>query len=264
MSQATAAKAEALRDLHHQPGQPLILINVWDAASTRVVAAQPGIKAIASASWSVSAAAGFHDGGDLPLVKALEASRTIVAATDLAVTIDFEKGYAATAEELHRNTLRLIETGAVGLNLEDSQGAEDGALWSIADQMDRVRAVRAAADDSGVPLVINARTDVMVGGGSVDDAIERGRAYLAAGSDCIFVIGQQNNDIRTLVDGIGGPVSVMGGAQSASIPDLAAAGVARISLGPGSMGVAYNALSRLANDLVNGRTFPSELSYRLT
>lgn len=262
MPTSPAMKAELLRTLHLRQNQPLLLVNVWDAASTKVVAGHPGTEAIASASWSICAAAGFPDGGFLPLDKALDAARTIVAATDLPVTIDFEKGYAGSANELHQNTLRLIETGAAGLNLEDSQISEDKALWSIADQVERIRAVRAAADVSGVPLVINARTDVLLGGGSVEDAIERGRAYLEAGADCIFVIGQKNEDIRRLVDGMGGPVSVIGAAHSPSIPDLAAAGVARISLGPGSMGVAYAALRQLTTDLINRLPFPDDLAFR--
>jgi 2-methylisocitrate lyase-like PEP mutase family enzyme len=255
-------KANALRALH-RPGQPLILVNVWDAAGAKVVAAQSGIAAIATASWSVSEANGYRDGGQLPLDKALEVARTVVSATDLPVTVDFEKGYADSPDQVKANVLRLIGTGAVGLNIEDSIGSEDGALWSIEDQVARVAAVRAAGEESGVPLVINARTDVLIGGGSVDDAIERGRAYLAAGADCIFVIGQAGSDNATLVEGIGGPVSVMGGFGSPSIAELAAAGVSRVSLGPGSMGVAYAALRQLTRDLLGGAPFPEDLGYRL-
>jgi 2-methylisocitrate lyase-like PEP mutase family enzyme len=122
--------------------------------------------------------------------------------------------------------------------------------------------VRDAANVAGIHLVINARTDTLVGGGTVDDAIERGRAYLAAGADCIFVLGAIGPHLETIVQGIHGPVSVLAGAGAPSIPDLAAAGVARVSFGPGPMGVAYAALARLVDDLANGATPPNDLAYR--
>ena len=261
-SSAMVHKAETLRTLHHRQHNPLLLVNVWDAASTRVVAAHPATEAIASASWSVCAAAGIPDGGFLPLDQALNIARTIVASTDLPVTIDFEKGYATDLAGLHANVLRLIETGAVGLNVEDSQDDRESVYWSLEEQVERIRTIRQAANEAGIPLVINARTDVMVGGASVGEAIARGRAYLAAGADCIFVIGQQPEDIRHLVDAMGGPVSLLGSASSPSIPDLAAAGIARISLGPGSMGVAYAALRDLTSNLINRLPFPADLAFR--
>lgn len=256
-------KAVALRSFH-RPGNPLILVNVWDAAGTKVVSGQPGVEAIATASWSVSEANGFRDGGDLPLAIALDVARIVVGATELPVTVDFEKGYADSPADVRANVLALIATGAVGLNLEDSRPGSDTDLWSLEDQVERVRAIRAAADESGIPLVINARTDILLGGGSVADAIERGRAYLAAGADCIFVIGQKGDDNRALVDGIGGHVSVMGYPGSPAIPELATAGVSRVSIGPGSMGVAYAALRQLTHDLLSGSAFPAELGYRLS
>ncbi len=255
------AKANFFREMH-QPGTPIVLVNVWDVASARVVAAQPGTRALATASWSVSAANGYADGGGLPLDLALLAARRIVASTELPVTVNFEKGYAATPAEVHANTLRLIETGSIGLNIEDSIGAEDRELWSLADAASRIGAVRSAADAAGVPLVINARTDILVGGGSVVSAIERGNAYLAAGADCIFVLGVEEQALREVVDGIGGPVSVMAGATSPSIAAYAAAGVARVSFGPGPMGVAYAALARLAHDVLEGKPNPSDLAFR--
>ena len=260
-STMTVTRAQALRALH-QPGNPVILVNVWDVASARVVAAQPGVQALATASWSVSAAAGFEDGGGMPLEVALEAARRIAAAATLPVSVDFEKGYAATVDGVYENTLRLIETGAVGLNLEDSIGSEDRALWSVAEASERVAAVRRAADETGVPLVINARTDVLVGGGTVVDAIARGKAYLAAGADCIFVLAAIGPHLEEIVAGIPGPVSVLAGAGAPSIRDLAAAGVARVSFGPGPMGVAYAALARLVADIAAGNPGAPDLAYR--
>ncbi|MEJ7900837.1 MAG: isocitrate lyase/phosphoenolpyruvate mutase family protein, partial [Thermomicrobiales bacterium] len=105
-------KANQFRTLH-KPGTPVVLINVWDVASARVIAAHPATRALATASWSISATTGYEDGGGMPIDVALAAARRIVAATELPVTVDFEKGYAATIRELHANTLRLVETGAI-------------------------------------------------------------------------------------------------------------------------------------------------------
>ena len=239
-----------------------MLINVWDVASARVVATRPGVSAIASGSWGVCAATGYGDGIDLPLDVSLASARAIVAATELPVTIDFEKGYASTAAGVKANVLRLIDTGAIGLNIEDSQTAESSPLWSIQEAAERIAAVRAAADESGVPIVINARTDVLLGGGSAFDAIERGAAYMEAGADCIFALGAEGAILDELIAGIPGPVSVMAGAGSASIAEYAAAGVARVSFGPGPMGVAYAALARLVEDLNAGKPNPPDLAYR--
>jgi 2-methylisocitrate lyase-like PEP mutase family enzyme len=256
-----AASAGAFRAMH-VPGEPVVLVNVWDAASARVVAATPGARAIATASWSVSEALGYRDGGNLPLDAVLANALTIVAATDLPVTVDFEKGYATSPDDVARSVTALLQTGAIGLNIEDSVGSEDGALFDIAAQAARIRAVRAAGDAAGVPIVINARTDVMVGGGSLDDAIARGRAYLEAGADCIFVIGQAATDNAALVDALG-KVSVMGYPGSPAIGDLASMGVCRISMGPGTMGAAYAALHDLAASLLAGADFPDAMGYRL-
>ncbi|MBA3274850.1 MAG: isocitrate lyase/phosphoenolpyruvate mutase family protein [Chloroflexia bacterium] len=260
-SALSIARANAFREMH-QPGEPIVLVNVWDVASAKVVAAQPGTRALATASWSVSAAAGYEDGEGLPLDVALLAARRIVASTDLPVTVDFEKGYATSSDGVRENTSRLIETGAIGLNIEDSVGSEDGALWSLADAAGRVAAVRAAADRAGVPLVINARTDILVGGGSIAGAIERGNAYLASGADCVFVLGVSGESLPQVVNGIDGPVSVMAGATSPTIAEFAAAGVARVSFGPGSMGVAYAALARLAQEVHGGKPNSADLAYR--
>lgn len=255
------SKAAAFRDLH-RPGEPIVLVNVWDVAGARVVAAHSSTRALATASWSISAAHGYEDGGAFPLDLALSAARRIVAASELPVTVDFEKGYAETEADVRDNVLRLIETGAVGLNIEDSTGPEDQGLWSVSDASARVGAARAAAVASGVPLVINARTDVLVGGGTTAEAIERGNAYVAAGADCIFVLGVSGGALREVVDGIHGPVSVMAGATSRTVAEYAAAGVARVSFGPGPMGVVYAALAQLVNDVFTGEPNPADLGFR--
>src|SRR5580698_10450936 len=119
-----ADKAEALRALH-VPGDPIILSNVWDAVTARIVAETPGVRAIASASHSVSFAMGVADGEGMTLDQALEHARLIVEAVELPVSIDFERAYAKDASQVRENVGRLIRTGAVGLNLEDSTSGSE-------------------------------------------------------------------------------------------------------------------------------------------
>lgn len=152
-------KAEFFRSLH-VPHYPLILYNIWDAGSAKAVAAA-GAKAIATGSWSVAAAQGYQDGEELPLDDALAVVARITCSVDIPVTVDFEGGYAADPETVSRNVRRLLALGVIGLNFED-QVVDGKGLYSIEDQVARLRAVREAADSLGVPAFINARTDVFL------------------------------------------------------------------------------------------------------
>src|SRR4051812_9272410 len=212
-------KAEELRRLHAAP-EPLVLVNAWDAASARVVAAAPGCRAIATASWSIAAARGFPDGEALSLEAMLESVALIAEAVPLPVTAGLERGYG----DAGATVARAIAAGAVGCNLEDGDGA--GGLASVAAHTDAVASARAAGEAAGVPLVINARTDVFLTGvGGVEDAIARARAYLGAGADCAFIPGVRDVATReALVVGVRGPVSVLGGPGSPPLAELARLG----------------------------------------
>lgn len=249
------AKAERLRALHHA-SEPLIVVNVWDAASARTVAAQPGCAALATASWSIAAAHGVDDHEELGRDTMLAAVARIAAATELPVSADLEEGYGATAADV-AETMRLAwEAGAVGCNVED-------AMRPLDDAVARVR----AAVDAG--LVVNARTDAFLrrAGGTTDEdvlaeAVRRGQAFLEAGADCVFVPGVTAGEtIRALVDALGA-VSVFATPGSPPLPELARLGVRRISFGPGPLGVAAAALGAAARALLAGGAYPPELSHR--
>jgi 2-methylisocitrate lyase-like PEP mutase family enzyme len=254
-----AEKAELLRSLH-VPGHPLILTNVWDAVTARIVAGVPGVRAIASASHSVSFAHGVPDGGGLTVDDALAAARVIVGAVELPVTIDFEKGYAADAAGVATNVGRLIDTGAVGLNLEDS--VDGSTLFSLRDAADRVAAARSAGSSSGVPLVLNARVDALVRGSDWDDTVARANAYLAAGADSVFVLGlSTEDDVKRALAEIDGKVSVISGATSVPLARLAQLGVSRVSFGPGILGLTLSHLRDAAEQLNALGEYPSELGF---
>jgi 2-methylisocitrate lyase-like PEP mutase family enzyme len=254
-----AHRAELLRSLH-VPGDPLIVTNVWDAVTARLVAGVPGVRAIASASHSVSYAHGVPDGEGLSLEQALAAARAIVGAVELPVTIDFEKAYAREAAGVEANVARLIETGAVGLNLEDS--VDGSSLFPIEVAAERVSAARRAADSSGIPLVINARVDALVRGSAWDDMVARANAYLAAGADCAFVLGLGNEDeVARAIAAIDGKVSVIAGATSVPLKRLAELGVSRVSFGPGMLGLTLSHLRDAAEQLTARGEYPPELDF---
>ncbi|CCH31484.1 isocitrate lyase/phosphoenolpyruvate mutase family protein [Actinosynnema sp. NPDC047251] len=218
-----AALAAALRALH-VPGDPVVLPNVWDAASARVVAA--AFPAVATASAAVSASLGFPDGEGLPADEAFAAVARVVRAVDVPVTADVERGYRLPPAEI---AARLADAGAVGCNLEDSDPATS-ALLPLAEQVEFLGAVRAADPD----LVLNARVDVFLRPDpSFEAGVERGRAYLAAGADCVYPIGLAADRVAEYCRAVAGPVNlahVPGGPTPAG---LGALGVARVSFGPG-------------------------------
>jgi 2-methylisocitrate lyase-like PEP mutase family enzyme len=248
---ALQTKAEILRALH-VPGNPLVLLNAWDATSA-VVIARAGAPAIASTSAGAANALGYADGQHLTREQMLAAIAPIAAAVDVPVTADMEAGYGDAPEAAAATALGVLAVGAVGLNLEDTADAGPEPLLEIGRFVAKIAAIREATRAAGVEIVINARTDVFIG--AVGDpatrlqrAIERGRAYIDAGADCIFVPAVDARMIGALVEGIGGPVSVLAGAGTPSLTELADLGVARISVGSG----AYRSVVALARKMAEG------------
>jgi 2-methylisocitrate lyase-like PEP mutase family enzyme len=248
------AKAADFRALH-VPGQPLLLFNVWDAGSAKAVAGA-GARALATGSWSVAAAQGFADGERFPFDLALDIVRRIVATSDLPLSFDLESGYGADAAAVGETAARAVAAGAVGCNIEDSF-PETGKLRPLAEQVERLGSLRAAADAGSTGFFVNARTDVFFqapagehDGAMAEQAIERARAFADAGADGLFVPGLV--DARLIAKIVAAqplPVNVMMGSASPAIARLAEAGVARISHGPGPYLLAMKALGDAARGL---------------
>lgn len=219
-------KAETLRRLH-VPGKPLVLPNAWDAASAGLVE-KAGFPAVATSSNATAAVLGYADGEATPVDEVLAYVARIVRNVNVPVTVDFERGYRLAPAELVE---RLAASGAVGLNLEDSD-PKSGKMIDPAEQSDFLAAVRVAAAAAGVDLVINARVDSFVRGEQISDTIERGRRYLAAGADCVYPIGAPPDAIGELVAQIPGPINIGYAAGTLTLAQLAERGVARVSFGP--------------------------------
>ena len=243
-------KGAAFRTLHVRQ-RPLILFNAWDAGSAKVIEAA-GAKAIATGSWSVAAAHGFDDGEKLPLELALANLARIVAVTDLPVSIDIEGGYGETPADAAETVARTSRAGAVGCNVEDSL-ASDRQLREITDQVERLRAMRSAADHAHANYFINARTDVFFQGpaaahaGLLDAALDRANAYAAAGADGIFMPGLLDLKlIARVAEASRLPLNIMIAENAPSLSALSQAGVSRISYGPGPYLSAMRTVSREA------------------
>ncbi|MBP1858107.1 isocitrate lyase/PEP mutase family protein [Rhizobium herbae] len=250
-------KAKAFTELHRK-GDPLVLYNIWDAGSAKAVA-DAGAKALATGSWSVAAANGYGDGQDIPLLQLVDIARAIVASTDLPVSIDFEGGYAEDGEGAALNVARLIDVGAVGINFEDQVVGGSG-LHTIEAQAARIKAIRAMADEKGIPFFINARTDLFLKVSDpvrhaplVDEAIERAAAYAEAGASGFFVPGLSNPDlIGGVCEAVVLPVNIMM-RQGMDVKTLAGLGVGRVSYGPGPYRAMIEWLKGEASGVYQGR-----------
>lgn len=222
----------------HVKGSPVILYNIWDAGSAQAVQAA-GAKAIATGSASVAEAQGYSDGENLPFEVALANLRRIVRVVDVPVSLDMEGGYGREAEVLQANVTQVIEAGAIGINFED-QVVEGAGLYSIEEQVRRIQAIRRAAEQAGVPLFINARTDIFLQAAPAThneahllDAIERAKAFAGAGASGFFAPGLRRADfIERLCAESPLPVNIILLKDVPPPSQLAELGVARISHGP--------------------------------
>lgn len=241
----------------HVKGDPLVLYNIWDAGSAKAVA-EAGAAAVATGSWSVAAAQGYPDGESLPLDLLEIIVGRIAATVDVPLSVDFEGGYAAAPDDVARNVSRIVAAGAIGINFEDQVVGGDGSLYGADEQSKRIAAVRRAADAAGVPLFINARTDLFLKqkdhsrhADLMPDALTRAEAYQAAGADGFFVPGLVDPAlIETVCGTVSLPVNVMKMPEAPPLAELAGLGVSRISFGPGPYRLSVKAIGERAASIL--------------
>ena len=248
------SRCDLLRSLH-RPGAPLLLPNVWDAATARAVVAA-GFPVVATTSAGVTAALGYEDHERAPADAMLAAAARIAGSVEVPVTVDAEAGYGMQPAEL---VAALRSAGAAGCNLEDTDHS-DGSLRDPDRHAEWLRAVRQAASEDGYPLVINARVDVFLGpflAGAgpetqdelVPEALRRAHAYLEAGVDCVYPITLWETDaLRRFIAQVDKPVNVVRVPQAPPLADVAALGVARVSWGPF---LYFDAQARFADQLAS-------------
>ena len=250
-------KAEALRKLHAGPPL-LVLANAWDVASARLVE-EAGFPAVATSSAGVAFALGYPDGQRISRAEMLDMVRRVATAVKVPVSADVEAGYGTTPQAAAETARGVVAAGAVGMNLEDT--GPDGNLLPLEAQVERIRAARGAAEKSGVPIVINARTDAfamrdLTGDRRIAEAVRRANAYLDAGGDCAFVPFVIDREVLArLVREIRGPVNVLAGPGAPPIPELERMGVRRVSVGGGLARAAYGRARRVALELKERGTY---------
>jgi 2-methylisocitrate lyase-like PEP mutase family enzyme len=249
-------KAELFNALH-VAGKPLILFNVWDAGSAKAVA-QAGASAIATGSWSVAASHGYPDGEALPLNLALANLARIVAAVDLPVSVDLERGYGDDPAAVGRTVAQAIAAGAIGCNLEDSK---DGfRFYDVGEQSERLQAARGAAEGAGLRFFINARVDLFLRSPAtahdrdlLEQAVERAAAYAEAGASGIFVPGLADSAlIELFCEACPKPVNIMAAPGVPSAEQLSVLRIARISHAGGPYRRAMSFLEGEAQAIYSG------------
>lgn len=245
-----AEMAKSFLARHHAP-PVLVLPNAWDALSARLFVAA-GFDAIATTSGGVAWALGYPDGEHCPWREVIAATERIVRSAQVPVTADIEAGYGASPSDVAAHVAEIIQAGVVGINLEDGL---HGPMRSIEDAVARLGAAREAAHKEGVPIVLNARCDIFHLQHGEDNTrfaatVERCKAYLAAGADCVYPFGLRDPaTIAKFVNAVDGPVNITG---RPGMPDAAALerlGVARITIASAATLVTISNIQKLAAEL---------------
>jgi 2-methylisocitrate lyase-like PEP mutase family enzyme len=248
-------KGKILHDLHHN-GKLLILPNVWESLGAAMLE-NIGYPAIATASGATAFSNGYHDGEKLPFSDLSNIIRKIVSSVNVPVTADVESGYAENNTVLAENIRKLVNTGIAGVNFEDSHHDEQ-KLIPTNEQCEKIFLIKKVSAEMGMPLFLNARTDVYIKCNDLSDekklsqTLLRGKAYKEAGADGLYPIFlKDKNAISSIVKEVDLPVNIL---LLPGIPDfneLKEIGVRRLSLGPGFLKVAVNAMKQVAQRLLN-------------
>lgn len=247
MSADLAAKASALKALHI-PGDPVFLPTVWDSWSAKL-AVDAGFSALTIGSHPLADSLGKPDNEGMSFDDVVARVSQITAAVDVPISVDIESGYAQAPARLIEG---LLEAGAVGLNIEDTVHSEGGRLREPQEHADLVGALRVASDEAGVPVVINARTDVIlrqIGEESdrVDRAIARLKLCADAGADSLYPVGRHAPDVqRRLTSELPLPVNAIALPDVDDPASFGPLGVGRISFGP----FLQKALAERANEIL--------------
>src|SRR5437588_3458879 len=254
-----AEKAERFRKMHHGP-RILALPHTWDVGSARILE-DAGYPAIATSSAGIAFSLGYPDGQRVSRDQMLEVVARIAHAVSIPVTADMESGYGTTVKDMVETAKAVIAAGAIGMNLEDVTGDDEGSHVNMTLQVEKISAIRDAAASLGVPLVLNARTDIYlmpIGEAPTrfDRTVGRLRAYRQAGADCVFAPGVTSRDtIVELVKAIGAPLNILISSNCPSLRELEKIGVARASAGSAVIRATLGLVRRIGKELMERGTY---------
>src|SRR5256712_3673679 len=244
-------KAEDFRALHHGR-RILILPNGWDVPSARVFE-DAGFPAIATSSAGMLVSLGYPDGEVIGRNEFVSAVGRIARALSVPLSADVVAGFGKTAKDVLVTVRAILKTGAVGINIEDFAHATK-KLYPVERQVENVKAIRKLGETTGIPLVINARTDALRfaegdEGARFKEAVRRATAYGDAGADCVYPMGLVDaGSIANFVKALDFPINVMVRKSLPPISELQRLGVARVSFGPSPAYAALGLLQRAAKE----------------
>ena len=247
-------KSKIIFDLHHAE-RPLMLPNIWDPLGALLLE-DLGFPVVATSSSAVALTNGLQDGENMSFRSLLPQLEKIVELVSVPVTADVEKGYATDDVELEQNIIALIEAGIVGINFEDGDKMIK-ELVPVEIQCQRIKLIKKAAEQKGIPLFLNARTDTYIHSHlfssaeeQLQETIKRGKAYCEAGAHCFFpILMKEEMQIKTVVEQVPLPVNIMAIPAIPSFHTLIEAGVKRISLGSSFLKTAMEAMREQALSL---------------
>lgn len=258
MAQSQLEKAERFRALHAAPGC-FVMPNPWDAGTAKILASL-GFEALATTSAGCAFSLGCSDGRmAISAEQTLDNARTIVDATDLPVSGDLENGWAAEPEAMASVIVRAAEVGLVGASIEDSSPVEGESIYDFGLAVERIRVAADAARQLDFPFTLTARAENFLHGRpDLDDTIRRLQAFQEAGADVLYAPGLRSQDeVASIVSSIDRPLNVLMGLAGfeATVQDMAALGVSRISVGSSLARVALGAMVRAATEVQDHGTF---------
>jgi 2-methylisocitrate lyase-like PEP mutase family enzyme len=246
-------QADKARTFHalHRPGEPLLLPNPWDIGSAKMLASL-GFQALATTSSGFAATLGRED-GSVTRDEALIHAAVIVAATDLPVSADLENAYADSPDGVAEMIGLAAEVGLAGASVEDFTGREDDPIYDLRFAAERVAAAAEAAHAGPVGLVLTARAEnYLHGRPDLADTIARLQAYQQAGADVLYAPGLRSiEDISQVLREVDRPVNVLAIGGAPTVPELAKAGVSRVSVGGAFAFAALDALVSAATELLD-------------
>lgn len=254
-----SVKEETFRRLH-QPNSTFVLPNAWDAISAKMFQ-EAGFKAIGTTSAGIAASLGYKDGESLPLETMIAAIERITKTVDVPVSADIEAGYGKSVKEVVQTVERVVEAGAIGINLEDGIGNSEQLVFELESQKEKILAIKEWSSTNHVPLFINARTDIYwlnVGEPSTRfaEASKRAKAYQEAGADCIFIPGLTDQEAIKKVRGvITCPINLLADAALPSLAALSTIGIERVSCGSAQFRATTTLLQTISEEILTKKSF---------
>jgi 2-methylisocitrate lyase-like PEP mutase family enzyme len=249
-------RAQAFRALHDAPGG-FVIANAWDAGSAKLLTAL-GFKALATSSGAQAGILGRVD-GKVNRDEALAHAKAIVDATSLPVSADLEKGFGDLPQDAARTIKMAASIGLVGGSIEDASGDPAKPLYDPAHAADRIAAASQVAKSLAFPFLLTARTEnYLRGNPDLDDTIRRLQSFEAAGADVLMAPGLPDlHAVRAVCEAVSKPVNFMAGikGKSFTVPELAEAGVKRISLATSLYRAAMTGLLAAASEVRDHGTF---------